>query len=145
MFSRRRLQRWRRQQIPVGEEVSQSAIPGNASEARFQEWCEDVARRYGWVVHHSNDSRRADAGLPDLVMLSPVVKGNQVVLAVLELKSATGKLTKEQTDWQAGLSAATTLVTGVLRPSDWQQFVALCFDPAGLAPDEAPPKEEPPR
>jgi hypothetical protein len=96
------------------------------------------------MVIHNSDSRRSDAGQPDLLMLSPPQPDGQVVLALLELKSARGVLSREQSLWQAGLSATTTLVTGILRPADWQQFVQLCFDPGGLTPDQPPPKEEPP-
>ena len=63
-------------------------------------------------------------------MVSPVQADGTTVLALLELKREKTKLRLEQAAWDARLALAATLVTGVLRPSDWHSFVQLCFDPA---------------
>lgn len=106
-------------------------------ESDFQALCEDIAERYGWTVYHEGDSRKSPKGLPDLIMLSPLQHDGSVTLVMLELKTEKGKLTIEQEQWQMKLGKVDRLVTGVLRPSGFTQFVALCFDPlAATAVDE---------
>jgi hypothetical protein len=100
-----------------------------SAEGTLQERCEEVARGYGWLVHHNADSRRADAGLPDLVMVSPVLPDGTTVLGLLELKAETGKPSDIQQLWLDRLALGKVLVVGVLKPSEWSQFVNLCFDP----------------
>lgn len=100
-------------------------------EGSFQERCEEVARRYGWLVHHNADSRRADAGLPDLVMVSPVQPDGTTVLGLLELKAEGGKPSDIQQLWLERLALGRVLVVGVLKPSEWSRFVNLCFNPEG--------------
>jgi hypothetical protein len=114
--------------LPPHPEVDPVFAPG-AVENMLQQRCEEVARGYGWLTHHNADSRRADAGLPDLVMLSPPQADGTVVLALLELKRDKGTLTKEQELWLSRLAEVTVVVVGVLRPRDWPGFVNLCFDP----------------
>ena len=135
MRPRRRVKIVRPEQITPDETWAKingfpEVVEAGMNEAQFQEMCEDIATRYGWLVHHNADSRRSDAGLPDLVMVSPVQADGTTVLALLELKREKTKLRLEQAAWDARLALAATLVTGVLRPSDWHRFVQLSFDPA---------------
>ena len=114
-------------------------LPPDLPEGDFQTICEEVAKRYGWLVYHETDSRKSPKGLPDLIMLSPARADGSVVLALIELKSYKGRLTPEQELWQVKLTQVTTLVTGWLRPTEWHSLVALLFDPTeGTegAPDE---------
>jgi len=104
-------------------------LPAHLGESDFQAHCEYVAHGYGWIVYHETDSRKSPKGLPDLILLSPPQADGSVVLVMLELKNRTGKLTPDQEVWQAGLAAVTDLVVGVVRPRDWESFVALCYDP----------------
>ena len=94
-----------------------------------------VARRYGWLVHHNADSRRADAGLPDLVMVSPPLPDDTTVLALLELKTKKGQPSDIQQFWLDRLLTTRVVVVGLLRPSDWSRFVNLCFDPGEVNPE----------
>src|SRR4029450_6032462 len=121
-----------------------ATLPPHIGEADFQEHCEQVARRYGWLVHHAADSRRADPGLPDLIMLSPIQADNTVTLVMLELKTQKGKLLTEQEQWQLRLGLVDRVVTGVLRPSGWANYVALTYDPQGVTTVEegVPPMPE---
>jgi len=116
----------------------QEALPLHLPEADFQEHCEQVARRYGWLVHHAADSRKADPGLPDLIMLSPIQPDNTVTLVLLELKTQKGKLLTEQEQWQLRLGLVNQIVTGVLRPAGWGNYVALVYDPAAATEDLSP-------
>lgn len=108
----------------------QQEMPAAMREADFQVACEEVARSYGWTVYHETDSRKSPRGLPDLIMLSPLQPDGTVVLVMLELKTEKGTLSDDQEVWQMKLGAVDRLVTGVLRPSGWPHYLALCFDPA---------------
>ena len=82
------------------------------SEKQLQAAVLELAETLHWRCYHTYDSRRSQAGFPDLVM----VKGKRVVFA--ELKSARGKLSVAQADWGAAL-----LLAGgswyEWRPADW--------------------------
>lgn len=86
----------------------------DASEEDFQRRVKRLAERRGWLCYHTHDSRRSQAGFPDLV----TVRGPRVVYA--ELKSATGRLRKEQAVWLAALLRAGAEAY-VWRPSDWAE------------------------
>jgi hypothetical protein len=118
-----------------------TSLPHDLPEGEFQTTCEEVARMYGWTVYHETDSRKSPKGLPDLIMLSRPQDDGSVVLAMIELKSAKGKLTEEQEVWQLKLSRVGSLVTGWLRPTEWPMLVGLLFDPMSAT---APLKEAAP-
>ncbi len=88
------------------------------SEAHFQAAIVDLARRLGWLVYHTHDSRRSQAGFPDLFM----VRGEHALAA--ELKSATGRLSPEQTEWIARLRMA-GIDAHVWRPADKAKIVEI--------------------
>ncbi len=76
--------------------TAREALWRRESEADFQSWVVDYARRHGWLVAHMRDSRRQDvAGLPDLIM----ARGGEVLLA--EVKTMTGKIRTKQIPWMA--------------------------------------------
>lgn len=82
------------------------------TEAQLQACIENAARYLGWRSYHTHDSRRSQAGFPDLVL----VKGSQILWR--ELKTTTGRLRPEQTAWLTDLNAAGA-DTGIWRPIDW--------------------------
>lgn len=78
----------------------------------------DYAKLRGWKVTHFRPARTAkgwrtplegDKGCPDLVL----ARDGRVLL--VELKSASGRLTSEQRDWLMHIGAAGRL----WRPDDW--------------------------
>lgn len=93
------------------------------SEAELQSQVLDIARMYGWRIHHSRPAQErsgkwstpltGDAGLPDLIL----AHHSQRRLLFRELKSQKGKLSDEQEAWIATLAAAVVDV-GVWRPID---------------------------
>jgi VRR-NUC domain len=97
-------------------------------ERDFQTAVVDAARLGGWRVAHFRAARTrhgwrtpvaADgAGFPDLVL----VRGAQLVAA--ELKSARGKVTREQAEWLDALDGAGVAVY-VWRPADWDEVVEV--------------------
>ncbi len=100
------------------EQSSQSSgTPGTSSisEKEFQAAVLVKAKRNGWLVYHTHDSRKSEAGFPDLVL----VRGS-VIFA--ELKSETGKPTAGQLKWIDALHIAGAEVC-CWRPSDWKEIV----------------------
>jgi len=104
------------------------------SENDFQNTIIELAQRLGWKVAHFRGVRiqrrdgtvyyqtpvQADgAGWPDLVLVHP---SGRIIFA--EVKSETGRLSKEQEMWLS-LLAITQEEVHVWRPSDWDNIVAL--------------------
>lgn len=84
----------------------------HATEAEFQDTVTEMADRLGWRWHHETDSRRSEAGFPDLVLVHP----NHGVLW-LELKTAKGRVRAEQHNWIYALQQAGQRAF-VVRPAD---------------------------
>lgn len=87
------------------------------SEKDLQQTIVDAARRLGWAVYHTHDSRKSTPGFPDLVML----RGERCL--VFELKTARGRVKPEQTTWlelfnNAGINAR------IVRPKDLDDVLA---------------------
>ena len=71
-----------------------------------------VAALLGWRTYHTHDSRRSEAGFPDLVL----VRAGRLLFR--ELKTETGRPTPEQLKWGEELWAARQDFA-IWRPSDW--------------------------
>ncbi len=84
------------------------------SEAELQTNVREIARLGGWLVYHTNDSRRSDKGFPDLVMVHPL--SGRIVY--VELKSEKGRIRPEQRQWIDALSRSGRDVY-VWRPEHW--------------------------
>lgn len=67
------------------------------SEAAFQQQVVNLAGFYAWRAYHTHDSRRSQAGFPDLVL----VRGPELIFA--ELKTDKGRVRPEQQEWIAAL------------------------------------------
>lgn len=68
----------------------------------------------GWRCYHTHDSRRSQAGFPDLVLVH--VQQRRVVYA--ELKREKGRVRGEQQAWLDDLAAVDAEVY-LWRPADW--------------------------
>lgn len=75
------------------------------SEAAFQTQVLNLAGYYGWKAYHTHDSRRSQAGFPDLVL----VRGPELIFA--ELKTDTGRVRPEQQEWIGALEHVHVAVT----------------------------------
>ena len=89
-------------------------------ESRVLEVVRHHAKSNGWLFYHTFDSRGSEPGFPDVV----ATNGKRLLFA--ELKSATGKLTIEQTQWiellkHAGIDAR------VWRPKHMQDEIPNYF------------------
>jgi hypothetical protein len=87
----------------------------------------EVARLAGWRVAHFRPARTAKgwctpvtadgAGWPDLVLVRPP----RIIFA--ELKSESGKVRPEQTEWLSVLRLLPGAETHLWRPADWDAVV----------------------
>lgn len=95
------------------------------TEAELQKAVVELARRFGWLVYHVPDSRRATArGCPDLICLNE----SQARVMFVELKTEKGKIRPEQTFWIGVLTAA-GIEVHVWRPSDLQETIPKVLRP----------------
>jgi hypothetical protein len=74
----------------------------------------------GWLFHHVRNSRGCDPGFVDICCVKP---GQPLLMA--ELKSRTGKLTREQEQWLAFLRHAQGVQADLWRPADWPHIQTL--------------------
>lgn len=86
-------------------------LAANMSEDTLQTRVEQLARELGWLRYHTYDSRRSQAGFPDLVM----VRRGRIVWR--ELKTMKGRVSADQRKWLDALETANADV-GVWRPID---------------------------
>ncbi|MFA5317167.1 MAG: VRR-NUC domain-containing protein [Dehalococcoidales bacterium] len=82
------------------------------TEAQFQAQIIQLAKLYGWKIYHTHDSRKSEAGFPDLCL----VKDNRLIF--WEVKSDKGKLSSEQWDWLTCLKKVAQ--AEVVQPHSWE-------------------------
>ena len=101
-------------------------VSGTVSEQAFMATVLQAAEIYGWWTYHTHDSRRSNAGFPDLVLIKPPR------VLFLEVKSERGRLSRAQADVLAMLQECGPLScrferdgvsAAMVRPSDWEQIV----------------------
>lgn len=83
------------------------------SEADFLASVTQLANLSGWLVYHTYDSRRSQAGFPDLVL----ARNGQLIFA--ELKTNKGRVKAAQTLWLDTLSQVPGIGVYLWRPRDW--------------------------
>lgn len=87
------------------------------SEKLFLAEVRALLNRAGWRSYHTHNSRKSDAGFPDLV----AVREGRVLW--IELKTEKGIVSAAQLNWIEDLKAANQEVF-LWRPSDWKAIVA---------------------
>lgn len=85
-------------------------------EKDFQNSVIEIAKKIGYKVYFTKDSRESPSGFPDLVLVSKYV-------IVAELKTNTGVLSPAQVDWMQALSAAEGVHAVVWRPKDMDTII----------------------
>jgi len=93
------------------------------SEKQFQAQVLQLARLSGWLTYHTHDSRRSQAGFPDLVLVRPPA----VLFA--ELKSEGGGLRPEQRGWLRALEACPGVAVRLWMPGDWPEVEEVLARP----------------
>lgn len=90
------------------KQMMQAAI----TESELQGFVTTLARLHGWLAYHTHDSRRSEAGFPDLTL----VRDGRIIFA--ELKSEKGRITPAQQKWLDWLGRSSAVDVYVWRPSD---------------------------
>lgn len=80
------------------------------TEREWQSQVVSLAKRLGWLVYHTHDSRRSEPGWPDLALVR-----ERFILA--ELKAEKGRVSTAQQKWIDALRRA-GVETYIWRPSD---------------------------
>jgi len=88
------------------------------TEKAWQQRVTDLARLRGWLVFHPLNSRGSTPGWPDLCL----VRDGQLIFA--ELKTDTGRVTRDQQLWLDKLAACHGVTAHVWRPADWPHVMA---------------------
>jgi hypothetical protein len=84
-----------------------------------------------WLVYHTHDSRRSQAGFPDVMLVGHPAGPFAGRMYALELKTKTGRTTAEQERWLRGFQLLATLVDArdvggaVVRPALLDDVLAL--------------------
>ena len=98
--------------------VERSPVHPTIREADFLATVTELATLCGWLVYHTYDSRRSQAGFPDLVL----VRADSLIFA--ELKTAKGTIKPIQRKWLDTLAAVAKTQPDVAvylwRPEDWR-------------------------
>lgn len=97
--------------------LSGEGVSLDIKETPFQGQVLQLAKLCGWLAYHTHDSRRSEAGFPDLVL----VRGG--TLLYRELKRNTTYPTPAQREWISRLKEAGADVA-VWRPRDWEIIVS---------------------
>lgn len=103
--------------------------PNFLKEADFLQQIRHLAKQFGWMEYHTYDSRRSTPGWPDLVLCRPPE------LLIIEVKTATGRLTSAQRQWITCLSWC-GIETHVWRPSDMDYIFERLRPKSGTPPDK---------
>lgn len=107
---------WKDGRITEAGQPPPAPIEDRITEKDFMAAVLKLAKRHGWLVYHTHDSRKSEAGFPDLCMVGP---NDRTIFA--ELKTATGQLTAAQEHWLDRLRAAGNEVY-LWRPKDWPEI-----------------------
>ena len=99
-------------------------MTGQVSEAEFQAAVVQLAKTLGWHWHHAHDSRRTEAGFPDLVLV------RQGELLFVELKTDRGRLSRAQAEWRDVLQSCGA-AWHLWRPSDWDDIARTLAGSSG--------------
>ena len=87
------------------------------TEAEFLASVTDVANLGQWFIYHTYDSRRSQAGFPDLVL----AKNGRVIFA--ELKTKKGRVRPDQQMWLDELEKHRGIEVYLWRPADMDFIV----------------------
>lgn len=100
----------------AGEKCEQ--LPPIISEKDFMEAVKAEAKRNRWLLYHTHNSRKSEAGFPDLILL----RETRIIAA--ELKAEDGKTTAAQDKWLEAFMSARVEVY-VWRPKDFAHILEV--------------------
>lgn len=99
---------------PVTQAEYHARVAADMTERGLLQRVRALAAVLGWRSYHTHDSRRSEAGYPDLHLVS----ADQRRSLFRELKTQRGRVTRDQQQWLDELALVDHDV-GVWRPADW--------------------------
>lgn len=105
--------------MSVTNEEARRLVAGDMSEADLLGWIATSARMLGWLCYHTHDSRRSEAGFPDVCL----VRGDRLIFA--ELKTLRGKVTDAQQRWLDAFAGVPGVVVHVWRPDQLDEILGI--------------------
>ena len=103
--------------VTVNGNTPRRSIADTVSEKDFMAAVIKESERLGWKVYHTHDSRKSQAGYPDLTLARDR-------LIVAELKTESGRVTAAQANWLTALAEA-GVECYLWRPSSWTRIVEV--------------------
>ena len=100
--------------VTVNGKATQTVVE-TVTEKEFMAAVLSKAKSLGWVCYHTRDSRKSQAGYPDLTMA-------RERLICAELKTETGQVSAAQANWLTALAEA-GVECYVWRPSRWSELL----------------------
>ena len=97
--------------------------PSTMTERDMQNTIVEAAKRCGWLVYHTHDSRRSEKGFPDLVLVRPPM------VLFMELKSAKGRLSAAQKQWIGAIWDCRGVAGTVCYPNDLDRILKYLTSP----------------
>jgi hypothetical protein len=92
------------------------------NEKSFMGMVVELMRLSGFLVYHTYDSRRSEAGFPDLVAIRQQPSSLFARLLFVELKTDKGALSTAQIRWLQLLNLVPCVEVFVWRPSDFDEI-----------------------
>jgi hypothetical protein len=88
-------------------------------ESDVQATLTEALEAFGYLWHHETDSRRSNAGLPDIIAVHYVTGA----LGFIECKTEVGRLRADQVAWRDALRRVQGISYSVARPSTLDAIV----------------------
>ncbi len=95
------------------------AVARTVTEKEFQQAVMNQLKEHGWMAYHTWNSRRSAPGFPDVV----AVKGGRLLM--VELKKEGEDPDSNQQEWLDRLGQVPGIISGVWRPGDWDEILAI--------------------
>jgi len=100
-----------------------ATAPTEGSEAALETTLRTYLASAGYLAYHTHNSKRSAPGFPDWAVIHP--DGGPLFLWELKSQSQSAQPSPAQRRWLEALSKATTVETGLYRPSDWPRMQRL--------------------
>jgi hypothetical protein len=95
------------------------------TEVELQRAVVEAATLHGWLWYHTHDSRRSNAGFPDLILIHP----KHHWLLVVELKSMKGRTSAHQRQWLEAFSSIERWSVSIWTPADLDRALEVLRNP----------------
>ena len=99
--------------------LGRNELYATVTEKQFHQQIVQAAHLCGWMLYHTYDSRRSEAGYPDDTLVHPV-SGD---FFLIEEKTEKGRLSPAQKRWIAALEAS-HIEVHVYRPHQIDEIIA---------------------